>query len=128
MNNVKGALIIAGLLGSLNPAIAIAHDQASNASQKGVYQGTVHGVISDSMCKFDHSAMIKSGHGKDAASCAKKCISEGSKIVLADKKDNAVYTFSNSKQAKAMVGKSVAVTGHIDPQTKVIHIHSIKAE
>jgi hypothetical protein len=126
MNNVKNALIIAALIGSFNPAIA--HDEASNSTQKGVYQGTINGVISDSMCKFDHSAMIKSGYGKDAASCTNKCVSKGSKLVLADKKDNNVYTFSNSKQAKAFAGKSVAVTGHIDPQTKVIHIHSIKAE
>jgi hypothetical protein len=120
-----GALIVAASTGT---SAVNAHDEGKGTAPKSVYVGTVTGVISDSMCKFDHTAMIKSGHGKDAASCTKKCVSDGNKLVLADKKDNTVYSFSNSKLAKAMAGKSVSVTGHIDPETKVIHIHSIKAQ
>lgn len=120
------ATVVAGLMAAANGAGA--HEEEQKAPQKGVYEGTVHGVISDSMCKFDHTAMIKAGHGKDAASCTKKCVGEGNKLVLADKKDNIVYTFSNSKKAEPFAGKSVAVSGHIDPQTKVIHIHEIKSE
>lgn len=105
------------------------HDSDEAAKEKhGVYSGTVHGVISDSMCKFDHSAMIKAGHGTDAKSCTEKCVKEGNKLVLADKKNKLVYTFVNSKEVKSYAGKKVAITGHIDPDTKVIHIHSVKAE
>lgn len=103
-------------------------DAAADARGGTVHAGTVPGVISDSMCKFDHLAMIKSGSGKNAASCTKNCVAKGAKLVLANKKENKIYTFSNSKMAKAYAGKIVDVTGHIDPQTKVIHIHSIKAE
>lgn len=104
-------------------------DEGAHAKeQHGVYAGTVHGIISDSMCKFDHSAMIKSGHGTDAKTCTEKCVKEGNKLVLADKKNNTVYTFVNSKLAKSYAGKQVAITGHIDPDTKVIHIHNVKAE
>src|SRR5579871_6363016 len=99
-----GALIIGTCVGT---SAVNAHDEGKGTASKGVYQGTINGVISDSMCKFDHTAMIKSGHGKDAASCTKKCVSDGNKLVLADKKNDTVYTFSNSKMAKAMAGKSV---------------------
>lgn len=107
----------------------LAHDEDASGKKSGAHLGTVHGVISDSMCKFDHDAMIKSGqYGKTAAECIAKCEQQGMKLVLADKKNQTVYTFVNPKEAKPFVGKSVAVTGHIDDGSKVIHIHSIKAE
>lgn len=115
--------------GMSSAALSHDSDEASHAKGKhGVYSGTVHGVISDSMCKFDHSAMIKAGHGADAKSCTEKCVKEGNKLVLADKKNKIVYTFVNAKEVKSYAGKQVAITGHIDPDTKVIHIHSVKAE
>lgn len=126
----SASMVVIGL--ALNCPAVLAHEEtAQNVTANktgGVHSGTVHGVISDSMCKFDHKGMIKGGHGKDAASCTQKCVSEGAKLVLADKKENTVYTFSNSKMAKAFIGKTVDITGHIDPSTKVVHIHTIKAD
>lgn len=123
----KYAILIGGLIFSTcSVSNAGAHNEAAKASS-GVHLGTVNGVISDSMCKGDHTAMIKGGHGTDAASCTNKCVKEGNKPVLVDKKDKIVYTFSNGKLARPFAGKSVSVTGHIDSDTKVIHIHQIKA-
>ena len=124
------AIILAVSAATCISGIAQGHeaDEAAHAKGRhGVYSGTAHGVISDSMCKFDHSAMVKSGN-VDAKTCTEKCVEQGNKLVLADKKNNIVYTFVNAKEAKPYAGKQVAITGHIDPDTKVIHIHSIKAE
>lgn len=125
------AVILAVSIAAGTSSTALSHEGDEVAHAKGhhgVYQGTVHGVISDSMCKFDHTAMIKAGHGTDAKTCTEKCANVGNKLVLADKKNQIVYTFVNSKEAKSYAGKQVAITGHIDPDTKVIHIHSVKAE
>jgi hypothetical protein len=120
-----GALIISAC-GGLG---ATAHDETAKGSSKtAAHLGTVNGVISDSRCTFDHNTGNKDGHKTDAVLCTKKCVSEGRKLVLADKKNNIVYTISNSKLAEEFAGKSVAVTGQIDPQTKVIEIKQIKAQ
>ncbi len=90
------------------------------------YSGTIKGTISDSMCQFDHSGMIKSGHGKDTASCTQKCVQEGNKYVLCDSKTKVVYNLTDAGKVKKYAGKAVSVTGHIDTDTKSIHVHSVK--
>ncbi|MBX9569348.1 MAG: hypothetical protein K2X77_10665 [Candidatus Obscuribacterales bacterium] len=92
------------------------------------YAGTINGTVSDSMCQFDHAAMIKSGHGANAAACTQKCIKDGSKFVLCDPKTKIVYNLSDSAKVKKYAGKSVAITGHIDTDTKSIHVHSVKPQ
>ncbi len=92
------------------------------------FSGTIKGTISDSMCQFDHSGMIKSGHGKDAATCTQKCVQEGSKYVLCDSKTKVVYSLTDVAKVKKYAGKAVSVTGHIDTETKTIHVHSVKAQ
>lgn len=92
------------------------------------YLGTIKGTVSDSMCQFDHSGMIKSGHGTDAASCTNKCAAEGNKLVLCDPKTKIVYNLSDASKVKKYAGKTVSVTGHIDTDTKSIHVHSVKAK
>lgn len=92
------------------------------------YSGTIKGTISDSMCQFDHNGMIKSGHGTDAASCTNKCVAEGNKLVLCDQKTKIVYSLSDASKVKKYAGKTVSVTGHIDTDTKSIHVHSVKAK
>lgn len=88
-----------------------------------VYEGTISGVISDSMCKSDHQGMGELG--KDPVACTQKCVESGSKYVLVDS-GGQVYSLSDQK-LKEHAGKNVVVNGHIDPQTKVIHVHSIAA-
>ena len=88
----------------------------------GVYLGTINGVISDSMCGKDHSKM--GGATTDAAACAAKCVAGGAKYVLVDAKGD-MYGLSDQDKAKGVAGKQVAISGHIDPSEKSVHVHSI---
>lgn len=121
---INNALLFAVFVGASAPAMS----HGGESAKSSIREGTVHGIVSDSMCKFDHAAMIKAGHGKDAASCAAKCIAEGQKCVLIDKKNKVVYTLSNPKMVSKFVGKAVVVSGHIDDKSKVIHLHNVKPE
>jgi len=87
-----------------------------------VYLGTINGVISDSMCGKDHKGMGELG--KNPAACTKKCIEGGAKYVLVDQKGD-VYALSNQEKPADFAGKPVAITGHIDPTEKSIHVHSL---
>ncbi|MDR3614058.1 MAG: hypothetical protein WCT03_00360 [Candidatus Obscuribacterales bacterium] len=92
------------------------------AASGGVYLGTINGVISDSMCGKDHSKM--GGATTDPAACAAKCVAGGAKYVLVDAKGD-MYGLSDQDKAKEVAGKQVAITGHIDPTEKSVHVHSI---
>ncbi len=119
-----GLFTVAGLTNQ-----CFAHEEQGVGKKAGTHLGTIRGVISDSMCKFDHDAMIKSGqYGKNDAECVVKCEQQGWKLVLADKKNNAIYSFVNAKDAEPFAGKPVIIVGHIDESRKVVHIHRIKAE
>lgn len=92
------------------------------AATGGVYLGTINGVVSDSMCGKDHSKM--GGATTDPAACAAKCVAGGAKYVLVDAKGD-IYGLSDQDKAKEVAGKQVAITGHIDPSEKSVHVHSI---
>lgn len=92
------------------------------------YSGSIKGTVSDSMCKLDHSGMIKAGHGTSAANCTLKCLAAGSKLVLCDTKTKTVYELSDAYKVKKYAGKTVSVNGHIDTTAKTIHVHSVKAQ
>lgn len=92
------------------------------------YSGTISGTLSDSMCKFDHSGMIKAGHGTNAVTCTQKCLTEGNKLVLCDPKTKIVYNLTDSAKAKKFAGKAVSISGHIDTETKTIHVHGVKLQ
>lgn len=87
-----------------------------------VYLGTLTGVISDSMCGKDHKGMGELG--KDPVACTKKCIKSGAKYVLVNEKGD-VYALSNQEKPADFAGAQVAITGHIDPTEKSIHVHSL---
>ena len=87
-----------------------------------VYEGTIKGVISDSMCGKDHSKM--GAEGDDPKACIDKCVSSGAKYVLVDDKGDS-YALSDQEKPKELAGAKVAITGHIDPTDKSIHVHSI---
>ena len=100
----------------------VAKTAAPAAAAGEVYLGTINGVISDSMCGKDHSKM--GGATTDPAACAAKCVAGGAKYVLVDAKGD-MYGLSDQDKAKEVAGKQVAITGHIDPTEKSVHVHSI---
>lgn len=91
-----------------------------------VYEGTISGVISDSMCGRNHTGM--GDLGKDPANCTKQCVERGAKYVLVDEKSGDIYNLSDQSKAADFAGKTVSIAGHIDPAEKAIHVHSLKAE
>lgn len=95
---------------------------STNKATGGVYEGTISGVISDSMCGKDHTKMGDAG--KDAKACIEKCVTSGAKYVLVDEKGDS-YALSDQDKPKEQAGKAVSITGHIDPTEKSIHVHSI---
>jgi hypothetical protein len=97
-------------------------DASQPSSSSEVYEGTIHGVISDSMCGKDHLKMGETG--KDPAKCIEQCVASGAKYVLVDEKGDS-YTLSDQEKSKILGGKHVAISGHIDPTEKAIHVHSI---
>ena len=103
-----------------------ANKEANSQSNAGeIYEGTITGVISDSMCGKDHTKM--GATGKDPAACIAKCVAGGAKYVLVDSKGDS-YALSDQEKAKALAAKSVTITGHIDPKDKSIHVHSIVSQ
>lgn len=106
------------------PQQAVVKDEGKGTGQ--VYEGTLSGVISDSMCGKGHSGMGELG--KDPTVCSQKCVEQGAKFVLVEEKSGDVYNLSDQKKPAKFAGQSVSVEGHIDPAEKAIHVHSIKAK
>ncbi|HUP02373.1 MAG TPA: hypothetical protein VMU19_00195 [Bryobacteraceae bacterium] len=82
---------------------------------------TYTGVITDSMCGRDHSAM----NMKPDSACVKACVKYGAKYALFDGKD--VYILSDQKTPEQFAGQKVKVTGAYDPAAKVLKVTSIAA-
>jgi hypothetical protein len=97
----------------------------NDGSSNKAYEGTISGVISDSMCGKDHSGMGELG--KDPVACTTKCVEQGAKYVLVSDSGD-VYRLTDTSQAKGLAGKPVSIEGHIDPKEKAIHVHSIAAK
>lgn len=110
---------------SASSSASTATSSAKNENDGGVYLGTINGVISDSMCGKDHSKM--GGTGTDPAACVAKCVGSGAKYVLVDDKGDS-YALSDQEKPKELAGKTVAITGHIDPAEKSIHVHELAAK
>jgi hypothetical protein len=97
----------------------------TEGNSEKVYEGTISGVISDSMCGKDHSGMGELG--KDPVACINKCVEQGAKYVLVSDSGD-VYQLTDTKKAKQLAGKTVSIEGHIDPKEKAIHVHSMAAK
>jgi hypothetical protein len=106
-------------------SVTVTPDATATSTSTGsddIYEGTISGVISDSMCGKDHSKM--GALGKDPAACIARCVAGGAKYVLVNSKGDS-YALSDQEKAKELAAKSVAITGHIDPTEKSVHVHSI---
>jgi hypothetical protein len=58
--------------------------------------------------------------------CAKKCVSEGKKIVLVDPEGKRVLVLANQEIGKSHVGDYVEITGEVDAKAMTIHADSLK--
>lgn len=108
---------------SAQPSTDTSSTQPKNDTSE-VYEGTISGVISDSMCGSDHTKM--GDLGKDPVACIHECVEGGAKYVLVDNKGD-VYSLSEQEKSKELAGRSVSIEGHIDSEKKAIHVHSISA-
>lgn len=82
---------------------------------------TFTGVITDSMCAKDHSAMKVTPDSK----CVKECVKMGSKYALYDGK--AVYLLSDQETPAKLAAQKVTVTGVLDAKNKVLNVKSIQS-
>ena len=82
---------------------------------------TFTGVITDSMCGKDHSAM----NVKPDSKCVLECVKAGAKYALYDGK--AVYALSDQKGPEKFAGQKVKITGTYDAATKILKVDSMVA-
>ncbi len=82
---------------------------------------TFTGVITDSMCGKDHSAMNVSPDSK----CVIECVKHGSKYALSDGKN--VYLLSDQKTPEKYAGQKVTIPGTLNATTTIIKVDSISA-
>lgn len=82
---------------------------------------TFTGVITDDMCKGDHSSM---NMGKDPE-CVKACVrSHGAKVVLFDGKN--AYKLSDQETPLKYAAQKVKVTGTLYEKTGIIKVDKIE--
>jgi hypothetical protein len=81
---------------------------------------TFTGVITDSMCGADHSAMGV----KPDAKCVRECVKNGSKYALVV--GGKVYTLSDQRTPEKFAAQKVKVTGTLDPASNVIAVDKIE--
>jgi hypothetical protein len=58
--------------------------------------------------------------------CAKKCVSEGKKIVFVDPDHKRLLTIANQEIAKERVGDYVEISGEINEESKTLQVDSLK--
>ena len=84
---------------------------------------TFTGIITDDVCKADHSQMRM---GPTDAECTIACTDvHGAAYVLYDGKN--AYTLSDQRTPEKFAGQKVRVTGTLDTKTKTIQVDSITA-
>ena len=82
---------------------------------------TYTGVITDTMCGKDHTAM----NMKPDSACVLACVKYGAKYALYDGKD--VYVLSDQKIPEKFAGQRVTVKGTYDAAAKVLKVDSMAA-
>jgi hypothetical protein len=81
---------------------------------------TFTGVITDTMCGKDHTAMHFTPD-----KCVTECVKAGAKYALYDGK--TVYTLSDQKTPEKFAGQKVKITGTYDAAAKVLKVDSMTA-
>jgi hypothetical protein len=87
-------------------------------------KSVLRGWLSDESCA---GGRAKSGmYTATNPDCAKKCVSEGKKIVLVDPDHKRLLSIANQDVAKERVGDYVEISGDLDEGTKMLRIDSLK--
>ncbi|HVG10271.1 MAG TPA: hypothetical protein VNM67_21385 [Thermoanaerobaculia bacterium] len=107
---MKKALIALAAIALLVPAFAAAHDHTAASSWTG--------WVTD-----DHCAA--KGAKAEHASCAKKCLDNGGKLVFYNSADEKIYNLDNQKLAEEHIGHEVVVKGTAEGDS--IKVESIEA-
>lgn len=76
---------------------------------------TLRGWLTDEACARGRAAGGKYTGGNPE--CARKCVAEGKKIVLALPEEKKLLVVANRETAKSNVGNYVEVTGNVDGET-----------
>jgi hypothetical protein len=93
---------------------------AAPAQQKAQ---TYTGIITDTMCKFDHKSMGISPDDK----CVRDCVGDGKTYKYALLVGDKVYILSDQETPAKFAAQKVAVTGVLYTKTNVLKVDSIKA-
>src|SRR5882762_9149657 len=80
------------------------------------------GIITDTMCKKEHTMVA----GKPDDKCIAMCVKGSSEYALYDGKD--VLKLSNQKTPAKFAAQRVKVTGSLNEKTKTIKVTTIEAE
>jgi uncharacterized protein DUF5818 len=82
---------------------------------------TYVGVISDTMCAGDHTAMKVTPDAK----CVKECVRDGKTFKYALVSGNQVYKLSDQETPAQLAGRKVNVTGVLYPKTNILKVERI---
>ena len=87
-------------------------------------KSVLRGWLSDESCAGGRARSgVYTGTNPD---CAKKCVSEGKKIILVDPDRKRLLSIANPDLAKERVGDYVEISGDLDEKTKTLRIDSLK--
>jgi len=81
------------------------------------------GVVSESMCKHDHTAMKISPDAKCISDCVK--MAKSVRYVLLVEKNS--YLLSDQQTPAGFAGRKVRVRGTLHPKTNVLEVEAIEA-
>lgn len=106
---MKKTLIALAAIALLVPAFAAAHDHTASSWT---------GWVTDDSCGAK-------GANAEHASCTKKCLDGGGKLVFYNTADEKIYNLDNQKLAEEHIGHEVVVKGTAEGST--IKVESIEA-
>lgn len=91
--------------------------------QSAVGKSVLRGWLSDGCAGGRAKSGLYTGTNPD---CAKRCVSEGKKIVFVDPDHKRLLSIANQDIAKERVGDYVEISGDLDEQAKTLRIDSLK--
>jgi hypothetical protein len=84
---------------------------------------TYVGVVTDTMCMTDHTAMKVAPDSK----CVQECVRDARTFRYALSDGNGVYTLSDQQRPAAFAGRKVKITGVLYTKTNILKVNAIAA-